>query len=363
MTKDEAIISSASGSFEKTHPVARHPADQREYGWLVRVWVVVALFGGVATVRSFQVQVPFRDPGGAILVTKIESSLELFVLMVVVDTLWRAGDQRYSLRGLLATIRRQWTACRLVLAMSGLAAYHVVYFCYRNLKSWDVFNTLQDAMLLRWDRALFLGHSPAVVLHDLLGQHVAALALMAIYESFSTLVSISVVASLVFIRRIREGYIFITAAVWVWILGIVSYYLIPSLGPFSSAPQQFTGLPHTIVQDTQARYLDQRGHMLADPGASDAFAQVSAFASLHVAMTCMIFLMARYYRLRMATAVMALYLVGTILATVFLGWHYAVDDVAGLIIAMMAVRFARLMIYPQGRPSTSVEHRPSPVAG
>ena len=29
-------------------------------------------------------------------------------------------------------------------------------------------------MLLRWDRWLFFGHSPAVLLHDLLGQDVAA---------------------------------------------------------------------------------------------------------------------------------------------------------------------------------------------
>ena len=44
---------------------------------------------------------------------------------------------------------------------AGLVAYFVVYICYRNLKSWDVLLTPHDAMLLRWDRWLFFGHSPA----------------------------------------------------------------------------------------------------------------------------------------------------------------------------------------------------------
>ena len=50
----------------------------------------------------------------------------------------------------------------------------------------------RPACCWRWDRWLFLGHSPAVLLHDLLGQHVAAYVLMVVYESFSTLVIVAV---------------------------------------------------------------------------------------------------------------------------------------------------------------------------
>jgi membrane-associated phospholipid phosphatase len=77
---------------------------------------------------------------------------------------------------------------------------------------------------------------------------------------------------------------------------------------------------------------------------------VSAFASLHVGVTCLIALMAHYYRLRRTTRAMVVFLVGTILATIYLGWHFAVDDVAGLTIAFVAVLLGRLMIYPRGRP-------------
>jgi membrane-associated phospholipid phosphatase len=132
----------------------------------------------------------------------------------------------------------------------------------------------------------------------------------------------------------------------VWILGVGSYYLIPSLGPFTSAPHLFAGLPHTMVQETQARYLAQRAHLLADPQAHDAFAQVSAFASLHVALTCLVLLMARYYGLRRTTWVLAVFLVATMLATIYWGWHFALDDVAGLAIAGISTWVGRLMVFP-----------------
>jgi hypothetical protein len=155
----------------------------------------------------------------------------------------------------------------------------------------------------------------------------------------------------VFADRLRDGFVFLASAIWVWMLGVGTYYLIPSLGPFNSEPQDFAGLPRTIVTDTQARYLAQRAHLLAHPAASDAFAQVSAFASLHVGVTCVILLMLRYYRFRRAARVMSVYLAATMVATVFLGWHFAVDDVAGLAIAVAAVWLGRLTIYPRGRPA------------
>ncbi len=131
------------------------------------------------------------------------------------------------------------------------------------------------------------------------------------------------------------------------------YYLVPSLGPFDNVPHDFAGLPHTIVTRTQALYMGQRADLLADPSAHDAFAQVSAFASLHVGVTAVIVLMLAYYRFRRTTIVMTVYLALTIVATVYLGWHFFVDDVAGLAIAAAAVGLGHLTIYPAGRPVLS----------
>lgn len=334
---------------------------RREYWWLARVWILVLVFATVTAVGSLHFGVPVRDPHGVWFVGRIATSLGLLVLLALVDAVVRTRRRGRTLRATLEVLRARWTRRRLALVITGLLAYHVVYLCYRNLKSWNVFNEPRDGMLQRWDRALFFGHSPAVLLHDFLGQHAAAYVLTVIYVSFSSVVSVSFVAALAFTDRVRQGYVFVVSAMWVWILGVGAYYLIPSLGPFSHAPEEFAGLPHTTIQDKQARYLAQREHLLAEPQAHDATAQIAAFASLHVAMILMLVLMARYYGLRGVTHALTIYLAGTMLATIYLGWHYVVDLPGGVVIACIAVLLGRMTIYPQpgvdaggsgGRPRT-----------
>ena len=106
-------------------------------------------------------------------------------------------------------------------------------------------------------------------------------------------------------------------------------------------------LPHTMIQDTQARYLGQRAHLLAHPQAHDAFAQISAFASLHVGVTTVLLLMARYYGLTRITRVLWVFLAGTLVATTYLGWHFFVDDIAGLAIGWLACWLGLRTIKPR----------------
>jgi hypothetical protein len=213
-------------------------------------------------------------------------------------------------------------------------------------------------MLLRWDRWLFLDHSPAVLLHDLLGQDLAARLLSHLYESFSSVITIALVAALAFAPSVRSTYVAVVAAMWAWILGVGSYYVIPSLGPFHAAPQEFAGLTRTSIQGTQAEYVQQRDQLLAHPQAHDAFAQISAFASLHCAMTCLVFLVARYYGLRVISWVAAAFLAGTVVATIYLGWHFAVDDIAGLIIAWVSLQLGKLVVLGSWRKTPLSPARP-----
>jgi PAP2 superfamily protein len=335
----------ASGT--ATDPVVGAPASDappRQWGWLFRVLALVVAFGLVAVLRSRQVDIPFRDPSGKLFTHKILSTAEMLVVFVVVDVVVRWLRGRKAGATLWRTARTRWTPYRTGMIALALVAYQVVYLCYRNLKSWDVLLAPRDAMLLRWDRDLMFGHSPAVLLHDLLGRDVAARVLTAVYESFPTLVTVSLVSALAFAPSVRSSYVFVVSAMWAWIIGVGSYYLIPSLGPFHAAPEEFAGLTRTSIQTTQATYVEQRAHLLAHPQASDAFAQISAFASLHCALTFLVFLMARYYGLRKISWLVGLFLLGTLLATVYLGWHFAVDDVAGLAIAWVAVQLGKLMV-------------------
>ena len=56
--------------------------------------------------------------------------------------------------------------------------------------------------------------------------------------------------------------------------------------------------------------------------------------------------MAAYFRLRRTTIALSVFMIGTLLATVYLGWHFAVDDIAGLVIGGAAVLLGRLTITP-----------------
>lgn len=328
----------------------------REYRWLIGFWVVVALFAVVTFARSAYVDVPLRDPNGSMFMSKLLLSLGLFVVFCLIDAFVRA--RTFSAVRIVAQLRARWPVDRLLLALTGLLAYHLVYVFYRNLKSWVAFKDMHDAWLLDVDRWLLLGHDPAVLLHNLLGRDLSAHVIAVIYESFSYVVPVSFVAALVFAGRIRDGYVFLTAAIWAWIIGTASYYLIPSLGPFASAPENFAGLSRTFIVDKQANLLEGRAEFLHDPSAGAAFAGIGAFASLHVGFTTVVVLMLRYYGLRRLTRVMTVFLIATIVATLYLGYHFILDDIAGLLLGYLSVLLGRKVIYPRGEPPRRVIDAP-----
>ncbi len=72
----------------------------------------------------------------------------------------------------------------------------------------------------------------------------------------------------------------------------------------------------------------------------------------------MILLMARYYGLHRAATVLSVYVAATMVATIYLGWHFVVDLVGGVAIAYLAVALARWTVYPRGR--TSPREAPTP---
>jgi membrane-associated phospholipid phosphatase len=246
----------------------------------------------------------------------------------------------------VAVLRERWTGQRLVLVLTGLVGYHVVYLCYRNLKSWNAFNQLRDDDLLAFDKALFLGHHPAALLHTLVGEEYAAEALAVIYRSFTYVIVLALVGSLALIPRVRRAYVFLSAATWAWILGTFAYYVLPSLGPYAAAPAEFAGLRPTAITETQAEYLTERAAFLADPSMPDAFVSLGAFASLHVGFTTLVLLMARYYGLRRTTRVLAVYLALIVVSTIYFGWHYVTDDIAGVLIALTAVQLGKWTVFP-----------------
>jgi membrane-associated phospholipid phosphatase len=58
---------------------------------------------------------------------------------------------------------------------------------------------------------------------------------------------------------------------------------------------------------------------------------------------------------------MGVYLLAVMVSTIYFGWHFVTDDVAGVVLAVLAVTLGRLMVYPHGRPPGAARSRGSGV--
>jgi PAP2 superfamily len=287
---------------------------------------------------------PIRDPDARF----VGSPLGLigliaagFLVLDVVPRAFRAArSSSVRFREAVAGIfRERWWGRRGLIVLSCLLGFYATYLAYRNLKSYLPFLTSgqQDAFLLDFDRAIFFGQDPATLLHDLLGTGPAADLLSLSYLAFLSFVPISLGVALIWSPRVAAGVWYVTALALDWMIGTLSYYLIPSLGPIYTRPALFSDLPATGVTDLQHTLMDHRLEVIADPGATGAVQSIAAFASLHIAVVFTAALVAQFIGApRVLRIVLWCYLGLTTLSTVYFGWHYFVDDFAGLAIGGVA---------------------------
>jgi hypothetical protein len=298
------------------------------------VVAVAALVAAVVATRS--AGVPLRDPG-MVTTRRLATAVGILVALAAVDAVVRA-------------VRRsgpRWTRERIALVAVAVLCFHATYLAYRNIKSvvpvlrpGDLF----DGPLADFDRWLFAGNDPAALLHGLLGTGAAADVLSGVYMLFFTLIPVILAAGLVLLPDIRAGLQLATALSLTWLLGAGSYLLLPAIGPFHIDVATFADLPITRVREMQDQLIAQRGMFLGDPSAPGAAQSIGAFASLHTAICCTA--LAAAHVMRVPRAVIALLwtiTIGTITATVYFGWHYLLDDVAGVAIALGALAIARAL--------------------
>ncbi|MEA2167863.1 MAG: hypothetical protein QOF76_1163, partial [Solirubrobacteraceae bacterium] len=201
--------------------------------------------------------------------------------------------------------------------------------------------SLHDTDLLALDKTMFFGHDPSTVLHSLLGTGIANSILSFVYVLFLAFVPISLAAALVWFGEERHGLWYATALCFNWILGTLSYYLIPAMGPAFAKPALFADLPASSSSALQHSLWAERLNVLwghAPGPAQDLVQSIAAFASLHVSVTLTAALVAHLLHAnRWLRYALWIYfgLVG--IATIYLGWHYVIDDFAGVLIAVLSV--------------------------
>ena len=302
-----------------------------------------------ALVATQAVGLPLRDPDhvAALYLALVGAGVVGLVgLDIVARAARRAGRFPPSWTEMRRIRRERWTLWRGVAVGTAVVGFYVTYMAYRNLKSvvpllrpGDLF----DSQLAELDRTVFGGNDPAALLHALFGVGISTHVLSTAYVAFIVFLPLTIGLALVFARDVQAGLFYTTAQSINWGLGAASYFLLPALGPIYVEPAAFAVLPASEVTHLQSVLLDQRAEFLSDP-ATGTPQSIAAFASLHISMSFTAAVAAHLLgagrRLRIG---LWIWFAVTVASTIYLGWHYVVDDVAGVILGVMALAMARLL--------------------
>jgi ABC-type sugar transport system permease subunit len=312
---------------------------------LVAVVTVVA-----ALLATGDAGVSFRDPDHVAAGYVAMVGGAVFVL-VGVDIFLRAalaaGTHRPSKAALKRVREERWTRERGLAVGVTIVSFYVAYLAYRNLKAVVPLlrpGELFDHRLGHLDRTLLGGHDPAALLHSLLGTgEVPAQILSTCYVAFIVFLPLSLALSLVFARELPGSLFFATALSINWAIGALSYLVLPTLGPCYADPGLFAALPHTEATHLQSVLMQQRITFLQDPTTGTP-QSIAAFASLHVSMSMTAVLAAHLLGAgrRLKTALWV-WVAMTSLDTIYLGWHYVIDDLAGVGVAVGSLAVARAL--------------------
>jgi hypothetical protein len=312
-----------------------------------RAWTLLvvnaAVMGALAVLVAVIYDRKLIDPEGSFLGPSwLRLPLLLFgalLLDLLPRTLWQSKmDPRLMPALVRDRWRTHWNRERLTLVALGIVCFYVVYVSYRNLKSFlpAVRDVKYDRELHMLDHLLLFGHDPAIALHTLLGESWAAWPLSYVYLWFLPLVPLAVTAWLVWSRNLSYGYWFVTSQCIAWTLGTLSYYALPTIGPGLEYVAPYRDLPATPTRQLMESLVNGRQTVLWS-GITDAVQSVAGFASLHTAITLLVALMVQFtLQSKILKWVFWVNFALTVIATLYFGWHYIADDIAGIAIALIS---------------------------
>ncbi len=328
--------------------------------WPYTFAVCLSLAIGVtAIVASLHFNVPLRDPEGFLGPAYVRLPLIglLFFLSGVLPLairragVWPLTRLRHVPEKFIEIIRTEWTWGRVGNIAAGLISFYICYVSYRNLKSALplVRDRLYDKELLDLDYFLLFGHNPAPLLHDLLGTDVVAQILATAYVSYLPLIPLTLGALLVWNKDVSLGAWYATALSLNWVLGTMSYYALPTLGPGFAQPSMFTELAPSAASTLQHSLFTNGAQFKEDPTGSHIYG-IAGFASLHVSVvvTACLFFERTGQKAPVRWAGWG-FLCLTVLATIYFGWHYIADDVAGAAIGWASVSIGAWATGNRGR--------------
>lgn len=133
----------------------------------------------------------------------------------------------------------------------------------------------------------------------------------------------------------------VTALIISFFVANILYFAVPCDGPYFFKPEAFHISPDSSIEKAQQWLINKRKLFLDAPADYEVkiFNGIAGFPSMHIAQTLILIfaLKAAVPRLFIPAC---LYELAVIIATMAFGWHYFVDDLAGVIIAIAAFKLA-----------------------
>ncbi|HEU4811696.1 MAG TPA: phosphatase PAP2 family protein [Nocardioides sp.] len=313
---------------------------RRAYALLVGIAFVM---GALAIVTAIGLDKRLADPDGFLGPSWARLPLLVggaFLADLLPRTLWQSRMHPGAMAPIFRErVRTHWTRERMTLVVMGVVCFYITYVSYRNLKSFLPFvlsDKMYDRELHLLDRMILFGHDPGVLMHDLLGTGISAHVLSYVYLWFLPLVPLALTAWLVWSRNLTFGYWFATSQCIAWALGTLSYYALPTLGPGFEYVSPYAGLPDTPTSALMESLFNSRQEVMHG-GVEGVVQSVAGFASLHCAITLLVALMVQFtLHSKVLKWVFWVNFGVTVVATLYFGWHYIADDVAGIMIAFIS---------------------------
>ena len=149
------------------------------------------------------------------------------------------------------------------------------------------------------------------------------------YFGYFLLLALHVLPILFLVKNARVLGEFALGMILLFCIGHTLYVLVPGYGPYRAMPELFAhGLPSGLWWDLTRKLVATSG------------AQKDIFPSLHTAAPTLLLLYSFHRRgeipFRYSWPFVGFFAVNIVLATMFLRWHYVIDVVAGLLLAITA---------------------------
>ena len=207
-----------------------------------------------------------------------------------------------------------------------------------------------DPWFIASEELLCGGRLCGELLHSLLGFGIAP----SIGEHYHWYYGYMSITGLLFIaaggRRLSQEYL--CAFVLIFLTGVIWVYALPTWGPVYALPERFEMFRGTPTHELQYALWAMKEQLARDPTRTDAIFMISGFPSLHVAVVLLGSMYLRHLHpvLSLLSWVFAALIIHS---TVYLGWHYVLDDVGSIALVLSCIWLARRLSrgwQPPGTP-------------